>query len=97
MIPTTSAMLKRALYWPRRPLGKGPRDKTGDIPKHIIVEIARIQKQQSRANTLRGTAKEVLGVCRSMGHEITIDGISITESMQQIDDGLWDEELFATV
>lgn len=89
--PTTSSMILKALYWPDRvPKTRYQHTKhSGDIPKEVIIEIARIKQHKSRAEKFKGCVKEVLGTCRSVGN-VTVDGNRIEDCMKQVDDGEWD-------
>ena len=93
VIPTTSAMLMKALYYPNTPKRDRYRHRVhqGDIPKEVIVEIAKIRfALGTRADTLKGAVKEVLGTYRGMGKKVFVDGMTVPDTVKAVNNGEWD-------
>ncbi len=72
---------------------EGPRDRkktknvkhNGNLKFDDIIDIAKKMKPKSYAREFKGTVKEVVGTCVSLG--CTIDGKKAKEITQLIDDG----------
>ena len=85
-LPTASPLVLKALK-------EGPRDRkktknvkhNGNIKLDDVVEIAKKLRPKSFAIEFKGTVKEVLGTCVSIG--CTVDGKSPKEIQSLIDDG----------
>lgn len=60
----------------------------GDLGFGSIIEIARQMRARSMAKDLKGTVKEILGTCLSVG--CTVNGASPKDICKQIDDGALD-------
>ena len=50
-----------------------------------VIEIARVMRSRSMARELKGTVKEILGTCNSVG--CTVNGEAPTDIQESIDDG----------
>ena len=86
VVPTASALVIRALKEPFRDRKKEkdvPHD--GNVALDEIIEIARQMRPKSRAKTLSGTVKEILGTAKSVG--CTVEGEDPQDVQQSIDDG----------
>ncbi len=54
----------------------------GNITLGDVIAIARIMRPRSVARELKGTVKEIIGTCQSVG--CTIDGDSATDMLQKV-------------
>ena len=68
--------------------GKPNVEKVGNLTMEQVKKIAKIRMGKSYAKTLKAAAKEVLGVCVSMG--VTVDGKEPKEVQKEIDAGVYD-------
>ena len=86
VLPTAAPLVIKALK-------EGPRDRkkvknvkhNGNLKIDDIVDIAKKLRPKSFAKEFKGTVKEVVGTCVSIG--CTIDGKSPKEIVSLIDDG----------
>ena len=86
VLPTASPLVLKALK-------EGPRDRkkvknvkhNGNLKMDDIIEIAKKLKGKSYAHEFKGTVKEVLGTCVSVG--CTVDGKKPKEVQAEIDSG----------
>ncbi|GAB2233687.1 hypothetical protein Droror1_Dr00002916 [Drosera rotundifolia] len=86
VVPSAAALVIKALKEPERDRKKVKNIKhTGNIGLDDVVEIARIMRGRSMAKELKGTVKEILGTCVSVG--CTVDGKSPKDVQEEIDDG----------
>ena len=53
----------------------------GNLSLDDVIAIARIMRPRSMARELKGTVREILGTCQSVG--CTIDGDSATDMLQK--------------
>ena len=53
----------------------------GNISLDDVIAIARIMRPRSMARELKGTVREILGTCQSVG--CTVDGDSATDMLQK--------------
>ena len=68
--------------------GKPNVEKVGNLTVEQVKKIAKVRMGKSYAKTLKAAAKEVLGVCVSMG--VTVDGKEPKEVQKEIDAGVYD-------
>jgi len=68
--------------------GKPNVEKVGNLTMEQVKKIAKVRMGKSYAKTLKAAAKEVLGVCVSMG--VTVDGKEPKEVQKEIDAGVYD-------
>ncbi len=66
-------------------------DKVADLKIEQALKIARMKFDALLSNDYKNAAKEVIGTCVSMG--ITVEGKDPREVQQEIDQGLYDEQL----
>lgn len=86
MVPSAAALVIKALKEPERDRKKVKNIKhTGNISLDDVIEIARIMKPRSMAKELKGTVKEILGTCVSVG--CTVDGKDPKDLQQEVEDG----------
>ena len=86
VLPTASPLIIKAL-------GEGPRDRkkvknvqhNGNLKLDDVIQIAKKIRTKSFAVEFKGTVKEVLGTCVSIG--CTVNGKSPKELQELIDDG----------
>ena len=86
IVPSAAALVIQALAEP-------PRDRKkeknvlhdGNITMEQVYEIARTMRPRSMAREFKGTCKEILGTCVSVG--CTVDGEAPRDLQSQIDDG----------
>lgn len=85
VIPSAAALIIRALKEPPRDRKKVKNIKhDGNLSLKEIYDIARTMRPRSQAKELKGTVKEILGTCVSVG--CTIEGKSPKEIQKAIDD-----------
>eukprot|EP00897_Mesotaenium_endlicherianum_P009286 jgi/Mesen1/8386/ME000468S07822 len=86
VVPSAAALVIKALKEPERDRKKVKNIKhSGNIAFDDVVEIARIMRPRSIARELKGTIKEILGTCVSVG--CTVDGKDPKDLQTEIDDG----------
>ncbi|OLY82642.1 60S ribosomal protein L12 [Smittium mucronatum] len=88
IVPSASALVVKALKEPVRDRKKEKNIKhTGNLSIDEVIKIARTMREaeKSYARELKGTVKEILGTCNSVG--CTVDGESPREVQSQIDSG----------
>ncbi|KAK9721616.1 hypothetical protein K7432_003278 [Basidiobolus ranarum] len=86
VVPSASSLVIRALKEPIRDRKKEKNIKhSGNITLEDVIEIARTMRFKSLARELKGTVKEILGTCFSVG--CTVDGQSPKDLTDAIDDG----------
>ncbi|KMT02064.1 hypothetical protein BVRB_9g207930 [Beta vulgaris subsp. vulgaris] len=86
VVPSAAALVIKALKEPERDRKKVKNIKhTGNISLDDVIEIARIMKPRSMAKELKGTVKEILGTCVSVG--CTVDGKDPKDLQQEVEDG----------
>ena len=86
VVPTAAPLILKALK-------EGPRDRkktknvkhNGNVKLDDIIDIAKKLRFKSYAKEFKGTVKEVLGTCVSVG--CTVDGKKPKEIQALIDDG----------
>ncbi len=86
--PPTSALIKKEL---RIEKGAGGNDPAGDLIFDSVLRIARMKKGSLLAEDFKGTVKEVIGTCQSVG--VTIDGKSPKEITAEINEGKFDDRI----
>ena len=77
-----------------RELKEPPRDRkkvknvkhSGNITLEAVIGIARVMRAKSMAKKLRGTVKEILGSCFSIG--CSVNGKSPYDVQKEIDEGI---------
>lgn len=85
-MPSAAALVIKALKEPERDRKKTKNIKhTGNISLDDVIEIARVMRPRSMAKNLKGTVKEILGTCVSVG--CTVDGKDPKDLQQEIEDG----------
>jgi len=86
VVPSASSLIIKALKEPPRDRKKEKNIKhSKSIPLDEIIEIARKMRFKSMAKELKGTVKEVLGTCFSVGCQV--DGRSPKEISDEIESG----------
>ncbi|XP_065844659.1 large ribosomal subunit protein uL11-like [Oscarella lobularis] len=86
VVPTASSLIIRALKEP-------PRDRkkqknilhNGNVTMEQVYTIAREMRPRSLSRYFRGTVKEILGTCQSVG--CTVDGSPPHDKIDEINDG----------
>lgn len=88
--PMASALLLKELGIAK---GSGePNSKyVGDLPFAAILKIARMKQDSLNALEMKTRAKTIIGTCFSCG--IKVDGKIARDILQEIDDGLYDDQL----
>ncbi len=79
-IPPTSALIKKELGIEK---GSGDSSPVGNLTLEQVVKIAKTKAEQSIAKDIKGTVKEVLGTCVSMG--VTVEGKPAREFLKEVD------------
>ncbi|KAI7819114.1 60S ribosomal protein L12 [Kickxella alabastrina] len=88
VVPSASSLVIRALKEPVRDRKKEKNIvHNGNISIDDVISIAKIMREadKSLARDLKGTAKEILGTCFSVG--CTVDGESPVDIQSKIDEG----------
>jgi len=88
--PTASALIVSELKI-EKGSGTPSTAKVGNLSIDQVVRIARMKRQELLSKTLKSAAKEILGVCVSMG--VTAEGKDPREVQREIDEGKYDEML----
>jgi len=86
--PPTSALIKKELNIEK---GAGGNDPAGDLIFDSVLRISRMKKGSLLAEDFKGTVKEVIGTCQSVG--VTIDGKSPKEITEEINEGKLDDRI----
>eukprot|EP00922_Rhytidocystis_sp_ex-Travisia-forbesii_P010699 GHVS01015665.1.p1 GENE.GHVS01015665.1~~GHVS01015665.1.p1 ORF type:complete len:166 (+),score=14.43 GHVS01015665.1:204-701(+) len=86
IIPSATTLIIKDLKEPPRDRKKVKNiQHNGNLMLEQIIAIARVMKCKSMARELKGTVKEVLGTCNSIG--CTVDGLKPTQVQKMIDEG----------
>ncbi|KAL1925380.1 60S ribosomal protein uL11 [Calcarisporiella thermophila] len=86
VVPSASSLVIKALKEPPRDRKKEKNIKhTGNLSLDDVIDIARQMRFKSLARELKGTVKEILGTCFSVG--CTVNGQSPKDISDQIEDG----------
>ncbi len=92
--PPVSALIKKELgikeNVKEEPGAKGKRI-LGNVSFEQVVGIAKAKKDSSLAKDLKGSVKEVIGTCKSMG--VTVDGKDPKEALKAVQEGAYDEKI----
>lgn len=87
--PPTSALIKKELKLEK---GSGnPKEHVGNMTMEQVVKVAKMKIDNSNASTIKAVAKEITGVCDSMG--IKIEGKSARNMQKEIAEGKFDSVL----
>jgi large subunit ribosomal protein L11 len=86
--PTASALIVSELKI-EKGSGTPSTQKVGNLTMDQVVRIAKIKRSELLAGNLKAAAKEILGVCVSMG--VTAEGKDPREVQREIDDGKYGE------
>jgi large subunit ribosomal protein L11 len=86
--PTAALVIKEA--GAQKGSGTAGTDYVADLTMDKLVKIAKLKIDGSYAYDVRGSVKEVLGSCVSMG--MKVEGKSAKEVLKEIDEGKWDEK-----
>lgn len=87
--PTTSALVVSELKI-EKGSGTPSTAKVGNLTIDQVVRIAKMKRPQLLSRTLKSAAKEILGVCVSMG--VTAEGKDPREVQSEIDQGKYDDK-----
>ena len=88
VVPSAAALIIRFLKEPvksRKEKAGGETIHDGNITFDNVLEVSRAMRARSMAKEFKGTVKEILGTCYSVG--CTVDDQHPSELQQQIDDG----------
>lgn len=86
VVPSAAALIIRALKEPSRDRKKVKHVKhDGNISFDDVLSIAKVMRERSLAKSFRGTVKEILGTCVSVG--CTVDGQTPRDLQTKIDNG----------
>ncbi|KHG10663.1 60S ribosomal L12-3 -like protein [Gossypium arboreum] len=86
VVPSAAALVIKALKEPERDRKKTKNIKhNGNISLDDVIEIAKVMRPRSMAKDLRGTVKEILGTCVSVG--CTVDGKDPKDLQEEISEG----------
>merc|ERR1712080_778918 len=85
-VPSAASLIIKALDEPERDRKKEKHiEHDGDLTMDQIYEIARVMRPRSMAKEFKGTVKEILGTCNSVG--CTVEGESPVDAQVKIDNG----------
>ena len=87
--PTAALVIKEA--GAQKGSGKAGEEFAADMDMGKIIKVAKLKIDNSYAYDVRGSVREVLGSCVSMG--IKVGGKTAKEVLKEIDEGKWDEKL----
>ena len=85
--PPTSALIKKELGLER---GAQKSEVVGNLKIDQLIKVTKMKKDALLANSLKTAAKEVVGVCVSMG--VTVEGVSPKKFFDEIDSGKYDDK-----
>jgi len=86
IVPSASSLVMKALNEPARDKKKVKHVKhNGSITFDALIGIAREMRPRSQSREFKGTVKEILGTCLSIG--CNIDGTSPRDMQEKIDAG----------
>ncbi|KAI9343454.1 60S ribosomal protein L12A [Zopfochytrium polystomum] len=86
VVPSASSLVIKALKEPPRDKKKEKNIKhSGNLSLKEVIEIARKMRPKSMAKELRGTVREILGTCFSVG--CTVDGSSPQDISEKVASG----------
>jgi len=86
IVPSASSLVIRALKEPHRDRKKVKNIKhSGNLSLDEIIAVARAMRPRSMARTLKGTVKEVLGTCQSVG--CTVEGSHPHDIIDKVNSG----------
>jgi len=89
VIPSAAALLIKALKEPSRDRKKEKNIKhSGNLTLNEVYKVAREMRHRSQAKEFKGTVKEILGTCVSVG--CTVEGSAPKDVIAQIDEGKLD-------
>ena len=83
-VPTTAALIVKELNI-EKGSGNPKMEKVGNLTMEQVAKIANIKYQELLASNLKTAAKEVLGVCMTMG--VTVEGKDPREVQREINEG----------
>jgi len=86
VVPSASSLIIKALKEPPRDRKKTKNIKhSGNLTIDQIIDIARTMRPRSMARELKGTVKEILGTCQSVG--CTVEGQHPHDVVDQVNSG----------
>ncbi len=86
IVPSASSLVIKALKEPPRDRKKEKNIKhTGNLDLATVIDIARKMRYKSMARELKGTVREILGTCFSVG--CTVDGQSPQDISEKVASG----------
>jgi large subunit ribosomal protein L11 len=88
--PPTSQLLKKEAGI-EKGSGNPLEDKVADVLIEQIIKIAKMKETNLLGKTLKEKVKEITGTCNSMG--ILVEGKPAVESIKDINEGKFDEEI----
>ncbi|MGQ9479143.1 MAG: 50S ribosomal protein L11 [Thermoproteota archaeon] len=86
--PTTSALIAKEAGIDKGSGAPGKEAK-GDISFQTVIKIARVKMNDTYSRSLKGSVKEVLGACQSMG--VTVDCKPPKEVIKEVELGKYDK------
>eukprot|EP00339_Tiarina_fusa_P025036 CAMPEP_0117049054 /NCGR_PEP_ID=MMETSP0472-20121206/33912_1 /TAXON_ID=693140 ORGANISM="Tiarina fusus, Strain LIS" /NCGR_SAMPLE_ID=MMETSP0472 /ASSEMBLY_ACC=CAM_ASM_000603 /LENGTH=166 /DNA_ID=CAMNT_0004762395 /DNA_START=26 /DNA_END=526 /DNA_ORIENTATION=+ len=87
VLPSSAALVLKALGEPPRDRKKGPKDikHDGNLTLDQVIDVARTMRSRSMAREFKGTVLEILGTCFSIG--CTVNGKNAKDLQADIVDG----------
>jgi large subunit ribosomal protein L12e len=86
VVPSASALVIKALKEPSRDRKKVKNiSHNGNLSLDDVIAVARIMRPRSMARELKGTVREILGTCQSVG--CTVDGDSAQDMLEKVASG----------
>ena len=88
--PPASALIKKEAKI-EKGSGKAKKEMVADILIEQIIKVAKMKEGSLLGKTLKQRVKEIVGTCQSMG--ILVEGKYPTETLKDIDAGIYDVEI----
>ncbi len=88
--PPASGLIKKELNL-EKGSGKPKHEMVADILIEQIIKVAIMKETATLGRSLKEKVKEIVGTCQSMG--ILVEGKHANETLKEIDDGKFDEEI----
>ncbi len=90
--PPASALIKKEAGI-EKGAGNPLKDKVADLRIEQVIKIAKMKEGDLLGVNMKNRVKEIVGTCVSMG--VMVEGVPGTESIQAIDQGVFDAEIKA--
>lgn len=92
--PPTSQLLLKEIKIEKGSGSAWKEGSVGDVPREVIIKIAKIKQKDIGAKSLKSAIKCILGTCLSCG--LTVEGKNPKEIQKEIEEGKWDKFIAIT-